>query len=89
MTLELLDLDQYNLFRDGTTVKLRIRHNGDLIEGSLYNFVQVDTYGPMTFTDWGALEGVNRTLTLEVVSQYDSTLGADWSIAVQNDRTAL
>jgi hypothetical protein len=43
----------------------------------------------MTFTDWGSLEGVNRTISLEVQSQYDATLGADWSIAVQNDRTAL
>ena len=89
VTLELTDMDQYNLFRDGTTVKLRIRHNGELIEGSLYHYVQVDTYGPLHFTDWGELEGTNRTLTLEVQSQYDSTLGADWSIAVQNDRTAL
>jgi len=89
VTLELLDLEQYNLFRDGTTVKLRIRHNGDLIEGSLYNYVQIDVYGPLHFTDWGELEGVNRVLTFEVQSQYDSTLGADWSIAVQNDRTAL
>mgnify|MGYP001409650274 CR=1 FL=1 len=89
VTLELTDLEQYKLFVDGSIVKLRIRHNGDLIEGSLYHYVQVDTYGPLTFTDWGELEGTNRTLTLEVVSQYDTTLGADWSIAVQNDRTAL
>lgn len=89
VTLELTDMSQYKLFEDGATVKLRIRHNGDLIEGSLYHFVEVDTYGPMNFTDWGELEGTNRTLTLEVMSVYDATLGADFSIKVQNDRTAL
>lgn len=89
VTLELTDLEQYNLFADGTIVKLRVRHNGDLIESGFFHFVQVDVYGPLTFTDWGELEGTNRTLTLEVVSQYDATLGADWSIAVQNDRATL
>ncbi len=89
VTLELTDLEQYKLFVDGTVVKLRIRHNGDLIETGFYHYVEVDTYGPMTFTDWGELEGTNRTLTLEVQSQYDATLGADWSVAVQNDRATL
>ncbi len=89
VTLELTDLAQYKLFVDGTVCKLRVRHNGSLIEGSLYHYVQVDTYGPLNFTDWGELEGTNRTITLEVMSQYDATLGADWSIAVQNDRATL
>ena len=89
VTLELTDLEQYKLFLDGTVAKLRIRHNGDLIETGFYHYVEADVYGPMTFTDWGELEGTNRTLTLEVVSQYDATLGADWRVAVQNDRVTL
>lgn len=89
VTMELLDLDQYALFNDDETVKLRVRHNGDLIEGSLYHYVEVDTYGPLHMTDWGELEGVNRTITFEVMSEYDSTLGADFRVAVQNDRASL
>lgn len=89
VTLELLDLEQYNLFIQDANCKLRIRHNGDLIETGFYHFVEVDTYGPLHFTDWGELEGTNRTITLEVQSQYDATLGADWRVLVQNDRTAL
>lgn len=89
VTLELFDMDQYKLFEDETICKLRIRHNGDLIETGFYNYVEVDTYGPLNFTDWGELEGTNRTLTLEVNSQYDATLGADFRVAVQNNRTAL
>ncbi len=89
ITLELLDLDQYSLFVEDTYCKLRVRHNGDLIESGFYHYVQVDTYGPLHFTDWGELEGTNRTITLEVQSQYDSTLGADFQVQVQNDRTAL
>ncbi len=89
VTLELLDLDQYSLFENDTPVKLRVRHNGDLIEGSLYHYVEVDTYGPMTFTDWGELEGTNRTISLEVMSEYNADLGADFSVKVQNDRATL
>ena len=89
VTLELTDLEQYQLFVDGTVCKLRVRHNGDLIEGSLYHHVTVDTYGPLNFTDWGELEGTNRTISLEVMSQYDATLGADFAVMVQNDRTSL
>ena len=89
VTLELTDMTQYKLFENGTNCKLRIRHNGDLIETGFYHYVEVDTYGPLNFTDWGELEGTNRTLTLEVQSLYDATLGADFSVKVQNDRTAL
>lgn len=89
VTMELLDMDQYKLFENDTYVKLRIRHNGDLIESGFYHYVQVDTYGYLNFNDWGELEGTNRTITLEVQSVYDATLGADFQVQVQNDRTAL
>lgn len=89
VTLELTDMDQYKLFENGTYSKLRIRHNGELIETGFYHYVEVDTYGPLNFTDWGELEGTNRTITLEIQSQYDSTLGADFQVVVQNDRTTL
>lgn len=89
VTMELLDMDQYKLFENDTYVKLRIRHNGDLIESGFYHYVQVDTYGYLNFNDWGELEGTNRTITLEVQSIYDATLGADFQVVVQNDRTAL
>lgn len=89
VTLELTDLAQYKLFQNETNCKLRIRHNGDLIETGFYHYVEVDTYGPLNFTDWGELEGTNRTITLEVQSQYDSVLGADFSVKVQNDRVTL
>lgn len=87
--LELLDLDQMELFEDNTTVKLRVRHNGPLIEGSLYHYFQVDTYGPMTLDEFTDLEGVNRAVQFTVVSEYDATLGADWRVLVQNDRATL
>lgn len=89
VTMELLDLDQYTLFAEDTSVKLRVRHNGPLIEGSLYHYVEVDTYGPLRMTDWGELESVNRTISFEIMSEYDSDLGADFRIAVQNDRASL
>lgn len=89
VTMELIDLDQYNLFADDENVKLRVRHNGDLIEAGYYNYVEVDTYGKLQFTDWGELEGTNRTVQFEVMSEYNTGAGHDWAIRVQNDRTAL
>lgn len=89
VVMELIDLAQYELFNADTSVKLRVRHNGPLIEGSLYNYVEIDTYGPLVMTDWGELESTNRTIAFEIVSEYDTDLGADWRIAVQNERTAL
>lgn len=89
LVLELPDLEQYDLCTTTAPAKVRVRHNGDLIEGAFYHYVQVDTYGPIRFTDWGELEGTNRTIQLEIMSEYNSGLGADWSIAVQNNRNAL
>ena len=39
--------------------------------------------------EWGDLEGANRTISLTVMSQYDTTLAADYAVRVQNTRTAL
>lgn len=94
VTIELLDMTQYDLFAAGTTAKLRVRHNGPLIESTAgpvdwYNYVEVDTYGPLDFDDWGDLEGTNRTISLTITSQYDTTLGADFAYKVQNTRTTL
>lgn len=87
--MELPDMVQYTLFENGTTVKARVRHNGPLIETGFYSYVEVDTYGPIDAIDWGEYEGSNRTIELTIESQVDSTLGADFRIAVQNDRTTL
>lgn len=93
VVLELLDTTQYDLFEADSVVKLRVRHNGPAIETvsgtTFYSYVEVDTYGRMDVTDWGELEGTNRTLTLEVMSEKDAALGADFRVAVQNARTSL
>lgn len=89
LTLEVPDVAEYDIFTAGTTVKCRVRHNGSLIEGSLYNYVEVDTYGVFKNLSWGENQGSNRTLELTIESVKDSTLGADFRVAVQNARTAL
>lgn len=89
LTLEVPDVTQYDLFVDGTSVKCRVRHNGSLIEGSLYNYVEVDTYGVLKNLKWGTNVNSNRTLEVTIESVKDSTLGADFRVAVQNARTSL
>lgn len=89
VTFELRDMTQYDLMANATRAKLRVRYSGGLIELAFYDYVEVDTYGPLRMTDWGVLSGTNRTITLEMHSDYDATLGAGFRWAVQNDNVAL
>lgn len=89
LQLEVPDMTQYDIFTAGTVTKTRVRHNGELIEGSLYNYVEVDTYGILKNPSWGEAYGTNRTVTFTIESLKDATLGADFRVAVENIRTAL
>lgn len=90
--LDFDDYTQFDLVTD-TPVKLRIVHNGPFIETDssidYYHGVRVDTYGLLRFTGWGDKGGITRTAQFEVRSQYDATLGADYSIQVTNEVDAL
>jgi hypothetical protein len=94
VVFELADMTQYDVWAAASIVKLRVRVNGNAIEtvtGPLtyYEYIQWDIYGTMDADDWGDVEGTNRALSLTVMSQTDPTLGADFSIAVQNTKTTL
>jgi len=92
LTLTVPDTTQYDHFADEDTVKLRVRHNGPLIESvtpDYYYKVEVDTYGKFELVDFGDLEGASRTISFEVSSEYDTTLAADWRLAIQSTETAL
>lgn len=80
---------EYASYEADTTVKMRIRLNGALIETTLYSYVQLDIYGPLDAFGFGEVESTNRTMTFTVQSQYDSTLGASFSLSAQNQRTTL
>jgi hypothetical protein len=80
---------EYRTWEADTTVKMRIRLNGALIEGALYSYVQLDIYGPLDAFEWGSVEDTNRTMRFDVESQYDSTLGASFSLSAQSQRTTL
>lgn len=87
--LEVPDTTEFDLFDADTPVKLRVRHNGPLIESTFYHYVEVDMYGLLRFQDWGEAFETNRVLNLELYSNTDSTLGADYRVAVQCTETAL
>lgn len=92
ITLELTDTAQYDLFAAGTTVKLRVRLNGDQIEAvtpTYYEYIEYDIYGKLTAPSWGETAGTNRTITFTVLSMYDSTLGASWALRCQNTKTTV
>lgn len=92
LEFELLDYTQYDQWAANTTLKVRVRHNGALIESvtpDYYHYFEVDQYGPFDQLDWGEHEGSNRIVKLTIASQYDATLGSDVSVKVQNTRTSL
>lgn len=93
LEFELLDFTQYDNWAAADALKVRVRHNGSLIETisatSFYNYVELDQYGPYEDLDWGDNEGTNRTVSLTINTGYDATLGSDARVAVQNAKTAL
>lgn len=89
LSLEFDDSTEMDLV--GQVVKCRVRHNGPLVTGSAtnYQYCEVDTYGRLRFTGWSDLEGTNRVANFEIHSEVDTTLGADYRVAIQNDMSAL
>jgi hypothetical protein len=89
IVLEVPDMTQYDLWAAHTSLKTRIQFNGPIIEAALRHHIQFDIYGPFDALDWGELEGTNRTVSLNIESEYDATAGFDWSVVVQNDRATI
>lgn len=100
ITVELNDISigagkEYLLWEADTQVKMRIRLNGSLIESvtpDYYEYVQLDIYGPLRSFDWSTVADTNRTMTFEVMSEYNSyaiAAGYDFAMAVQNAKAAL
>jgi len=89
LVLEVPDMTQYDQWVAATTLKVRVRFNGSLIEAGFYYYVDFDIYGPFDALEWGENEGSNRTVELTILSEYDATAGYDFCFRVQNDREAL
>ena len=86
---ELSDMTQYDLWAAATSLKMRLRFNGPIIEGVLRHYINLDIYGPFDALDWGDLEGSNRTIGLSILSEYNAAAGYDFAVAVQNDRATI
>jgi hypothetical protein len=87
LRFEVPDLTQYNYWKDAERLKVRVRHNGPLIENvsttDYYHFVQVDTYGEATMLEWGEYADSNRTVELTIQSMYDTTFENDFQVDLQ------
>lgn len=96
VTVELNDASftaEYTYFAEDTPVKLRIRLNGDKIETEnatdFYEYIELDIYGTLGEFSWEEVEGVNRAMHFEIMGIYDTTIGAPYSIKVQNAKATL
>lgn len=81
--------------RSDSVLKTRVRHNGPLIESvagplDYYSYVEHDLWGTpdsIDFGDWA--DGTNRTITVTLGGEYDTTAGTDLILRVQNNRNTL
>lgn len=89
LVLEVADQTQYDLYQNGTTVKLRVRYNGSLIESGFYNFAEFDITGKMSGLKWGALVGANRTMEFSIMGEKDAQIASDLRVRVQRIGTTL
>jgi hypothetical protein len=92
--IEFRDATEYNLMFAHSSVKLRTKFFGPLIETvtatSYYNHLEVDNYGVFNAPAWSDLEGTNRVLDLELDSEAVSVLGgASWRVQVRNQRAVI
>ena len=91
LTMELDNMEQYEMMQNAADVKCRVYHYGPLIESvtpDYYYYLMVDTYGPLRFADFGEAAGTNRTVQFTIESEYDSAAGHDFQMAVQCQRTS-
>ena len=93
VVFELDDMAQYDLWANGAPVKMRVRLNGDLIETQaatpFFSYIEWDIYGTLDSMAWGENASTNRTISLTVMSEYNTVAGHDYALRVQNARTTL
>jgi hypothetical protein len=96
VVVELLDMAEYDLWANGSPIKMRVRLNGDLIESvddtDFYSYIEWDIYGPMDAFAWGDNASTNRTMSFTVMSELNASAvvaGYDYRLRVQNARTTL
>lgn len=96
LVFELADTTQYNQWAAHDSLRVRLRFNGPLIENvgappgtDYYHYVEVDIYGPFDALSWGEMEATNRTIELNILSEYDADAGYDWAVRVQSDRDSF
>jgi hypothetical protein len=89
VVVEMVDQDQYDLYKNGTTVKMRVRYNGGLIEAGFYYFVEFDIRGKLSAMKWGELAGANRTMEFSILGEKDAEIASDLRVRVQTDTAVL
>lgn len=83
-SIDAVDLTQYDLWEADTALKVRVRFNGPIIEGSLRNYIEADIYGILgDEPDYGTLEDSNATIDFSIDGDYNSTAGSDLLVRVQ------
>lgn len=89
LQLEYLTDADRAIWKAGTTVKLRVRYYGPLIEGAIYSYVNFDSYGPLRSPEWGEYATTNQTITFTQRAQKDATAGVGFIVSVMNSRTTV
>jgi len=92
LTLEVPDEAEISHMLNDREVAIRATLPGDEIETGFRHFIQFDIVGKLANPQWGTLGQTNRSIAFTIESEFNSianTVGYDWAIRVQNDRTAI
>lgn len=92
LTFELYDTAQTALFVSGAPQKVRLRLNGDLLEGVLYAFWELDIYGNLQDLAFDTYMDTNRTVTFTIRSTnnaYAISAGHDYAVRIQNNSSTV
>lgn len=92
-TMRFDDTDEYRLFKEGVKRRIRVRLNGEIIEtvtGTVFrDYVQWDITGYLESPNWADFATTNRAIEFTTIGEYDSSLGSDLRLYVQNNRATL
>jgi hypothetical protein len=92
LVIHLSDLTQYNHWKAGDYLKIRIRLNAEAnaIETGFTYYLEYDIFGVLDDDfNWGDTAGSNRTIEIAITGQEDTTAATDLIMRCQNKLTTV
>lgn len=83
------DLAEWTKFKANVPYRLRVRHNGPIIEATHRHYVEYDIQGVLDEPGWGELENSNRSMELSISGDYVASQATDVTVKVMTTLATL